>query len=174
MSWYFLWLSSSHRCCNGFSMISHSIVLYGEHSVGVGVGVRAGVGVLVKSRHSLYSLNEWSSNCLSIIHKMALCNSRVTMAIIVICLYQAVHSAFQFIAAFSHRVYPRILTLTITPFVETIWRHNCNIFLRIFGLQLFKEGHGGANDFGAVVIRNCIRLNWCWWNYILKGRFWWW
>ena len=92
LSWYFLWLSSLHSCCNCFSMISHSIVLYGKHSIGVRVG--AVVGVPVKSRHYPYSLTEWNSNCLSVIHKMALCNSRVTMSIILICSYQAIHSAF--------------------------------------------------------------------------------
>ena len=104
LSWYFLWLSSSHNCWNGFSMISHSIVLYEKHSVGV--------EVLVKSRHCPYSLAEWTSNCLSVIHKITLCNNRVTIAIILIRSYQAVHSAFQVIAAFSHYVYPRTIDIS--------------------------------------------------------------
>lgn len=102
-----------------------------------------------ESRHYLYSLTEWNSNCLSVIHKMALWNSRVTMVIILIFSYQGVHNAFQFIAAFSHHVYPRLSTLTITLLITIIWRHNCNIFLRIYGLQLCQEGHAEANDFGG-------------------------
>ena len=112
LSWYILWLTSSHNCCNCFSMISHSIVLYRKHLVRVGVWVRAGVGVLVKSRHCPYSLAEWTSNCLSVIHKITLCNNRMTIAIILICSYQAVHSAFQVIAAFSHYVYPRTIDIS--------------------------------------------------------------
>ena len=39
-------------------------------------------------------------------------------------------------------------TLEIKSFVKSIWDHLCTIFLRIYGLQLCREGHDEANDFG--------------------------
>ena len=43
---------------------------------------------------------------------------------------------------------PGLSTLTTKSFVKIIWDHLCTIFLRIYGLQLCREGHDEANDFG--------------------------
>ena len=44
---------------------------------------------------------------------------------------------------------PGLSTLATKSFVKSIWDHLCTIFLRIYGLQLCREGHDEANDFGG-------------------------